>query len=54
MAVNSIEEYNDFCKTLREECNKQVEDGELTQEEADFRYMMVRDEPLWFGEDWLI
>ena len=50
----STENLSDFAKAylacqkqLREECDQMVEDGELTQEEADFRYFMVRDEMLW-------
>lgn len=43
---NFFERYQKADSALREECNRQVEDGELTQEEADFRFYMVRDEIL--------
>jgi hypothetical protein len=38
--------YNEACKELRAECDRMVEDGELTEEMANFRYYMVRDEIL--------
>lgn len=38
--------YKELEENLRTECNQMVEDGELTQEEADFRFFMVRDEVL--------
>lgn len=40
------EKYKVLETNLREECDQMVEDGELTQEEADFRFWMVRDEIL--------
>lgn len=42
-----FERYQALCKQLREECDRQVEDGELLEEMADFRYDMVKDEILW-------
>lgn len=36
---------------LRKECEQQVKDGELTEEEASFRYEMVKDEILWMMDD---
>lgn len=38
-------------KSLREECNQMVEDGDLSQDDADFRFFMVRDEMLWDMEE---
>lgn len=38
--------YKNVCKELKKQCDQQVIDGELTEDEADFRYMMVRDEIL--------
>ena len=40
------ERYKDMENNLRAECDQMVADGELTQEEADFRFWMVRDEIL--------
>lgn len=40
------ERYDAACKALRAECDRMVEDGELTEEMANFRYYMVRDEIL--------
>ena len=40
------EGYKELERNLRAECDQMVADGELTQEEADFRFMMVRDEIL--------
>ena len=40
------EKYKELERDLRAECNQMVADGELTQEEADFRFIMVRDEIL--------
>jgi len=44
--MNFYEKYKKLENDLYEECRKMVADGELTQEEADFRFMMVRDEIL--------
>ena len=38
--------YREAERELRNECNELVRNGELTQDEADFRFMMVRDEIL--------
>lgn len=43
---NFYEKYKELEKNLRAECDQMVADGELTQEEADFRFFMVRDEIL--------
>lgn len=40
------ERYNAACEQLREECDKMVKSGEMTEEDANFRYYMVRDEIL--------
>jgi len=42
-------EYDVARKILREDCEKMVESGELTQEEADFCYWMEQDDLLWFN-----
>lgn len=44
--MNFYEKYKKLENDLYEECRKMVTNGELTQEEADFRFMMVRDEIL--------
>ena len=36
---------------LGNECKQMVEDGELTDEDASFRYEMVKDEILWMMDD---
>lgn len=36
---------------LHKECEQQVKDGELTAEDASFRYEMVKDEILWMMDD---
>ena len=36
---------------LRKECEQQVKDGELTAEDAVFRYEWVKDEILWMMDD---
>lgn len=41
-----FEQYKEACKQLRKECDKIVENGELTESEANFRYEMVKDEIL--------
>lgn len=46
-----LEMYADLDRSLRQECDEMVERGELTREEADFRWYMVRDELLWGMED---
>lgn len=38
--------YKEIDKELYEETREQIRNGELTEEEADFRYAMVRDELL--------
>lgn len=43
--------YNAKLEDLRNECNQMVEDGELTEEDAAFRYEMVKDEILWMMDD---
>ena len=43
--------YNAKLEDLRKECKQQVEDGELTAEEASFRYEWVKDEILWMMDD---
>lgn len=43
--------YNIKLQELKEECEEQVKDGELTEEEAAFRYEMVKDEILWTMPD---
>lgn len=43
--------YNLKLEELRKECNQQVKDGELTSEDAAFRYEMVKDEILWMMDD---
>lgn len=43
--------YNMKLQGLKEECKEQVKDGELTEEEAAFRYEMVKDEILWMVPD---
>lgn len=43
--------YNMKLQELKEECKEQVKDGELTEEEAAFRYEMVKDEILWMMPD---
>lgn len=39
-------QYKLMCDELRQECDNMVDEGLLTEEEADFRYYMVRDEIL--------
>ena len=43
--------YNAKLEDLRRECEQQVKDGELTEEEAAFRYEMGKDEILWMMDD---
>lgn len=43
--------YNAKLEDLRNECEQQVKDGELTEEDAAFRYEMVKDEILWMMDD---
>lgn len=43
--------YNAKLEDLRNECKQMVEDGELTEEDAAFRYEMVKDEILWMMDD---
>ena len=38
--------YKEMDKELYEETREQIRNGELTEEEANFRYAMVRDELL--------
>lgn len=42
----SVNAYLEAEKRLRKECNDMVVNGELSQEDADFRFMMIRDEIL--------
>ena len=44
--MNDTDLYFEQEKELREECDRMVTDGELTEEEANFRYFMMRDEYL--------
>ena len=39
--------YNQLCEEFKKECDEMVERGELSQEEANFRYFMGVDEILW-------
>lgn len=41
-----FEAYKQLEDNLRKECDEQVKNGELTREEANFRFYMVRDEIL--------
>ncbi|EXG87791.1 hypothetical protein K413DRAFT_4691 [Clostridium sp. ASBs410] len=41
------ERYKKACEELQKECDEMVENGELTEEMANFRYYMVRDEILY-------
>ena len=49
--MNFFERYKALEQELRRECDQMVADGELTQEDADFRFIMVRDEILDSMED---
>lgn len=40
------EVYKEAEQELRDECDELVRSGEMSQEDADFRFMMVRDEIL--------
>lgn len=40
------EAYKEFEQELRDECDELVRSGEMSQEDADFRFIMVRDEIL--------
>lgn len=41
-----FEVYQKLDKALRKECDEMVERGEMSEDEAEFRYYMVRDEIL--------
>jgi hypothetical protein len=43
--------YNMKLQELKEECEEQVKDGELTEEEASFRFEMVKDDILYMMPD---
>lgn len=43
--------YNAKLEELRKERDEQIASGELTEEEAWFRYEMVKDEILWCMDD---
>ena len=43
--------YNMKLNELKAECEEQVRNGELTQDEASFRFEMVKDEILWMMDD---
>lgn len=43
--------YREQERQLREECDQMVVDGECSEEEANFRFLMMRDEILWSSED---
>ena len=45
-AIDFYKAYQEAEQDLRNECNELVRNGEMTQDEADFRFMMVRDEIL--------
>ena len=42
----SVDAYLEAEKALRKECDDMVDNGELTVDEAEFRFMMRRDEIL--------
>lgn len=42
----SVDAYLEAEKALRKECDDMIDNGELTEDEAEFRFMMVRDEIL--------
>lgn len=43
--------YNAKLADLHKECEQQIADGDLTEEDAWFRYEMVKDEILWMMPD---
>ena len=43
--------YEEKLRELKAECRQMVEDGELSEEDAAFRYEMVKDEILWMMDD---
>lgn len=42
----SVDAYLEAEKALRKECDDMIDNGELTEDEAEFRFMMCRDEIL--------
>jgi hypothetical protein len=46
-----FDNYQERCEILRDECDKMVASGELSQDDADFRYNMIKDEILYYAED---
>ena len=46
-----VELYKAKVKALANECEEQIKNGELTEEEASFRFYMVRDDILWSMDD---
>ena len=47
MAISKFAQaYLEAEKELREECDEMVRNGELSEEDAEFRFQMVRDEIL--------
>lgn len=43
--------YEEKLRELKAECRQMVEDGELSEEDAAFRYEIVKDEILWMMDD---
>ena len=43
--------YNMKLQELKEKCEEQVKNGELTEEEASFRFEMVKDDILYMMPD---
>ena len=43
--------YEEKLRELKAECRQMVEDGELSEEDAVFRYEIVKDEILWMMDD---
>ncbi len=43
--------YEEKLRELKKECQQMVEDGELSEEDAFFRYEIMKDEILWMMDD---
>ena len=43
--------YGEKLRELKADCRTMIEDGELSEEDAAFRYEMVKDEILWMMDD---
>lgn len=43
---NLLKEYNERCKSLKQECDDMVAKGQLSKTDAFFRYFMMKDEIL--------